>query len=70
MGDQIWGMLATIQFTFFIPVSHIKNTVIKIYRTIMLHVVLYGYETWSFNMLKCQPVGGLESFELCHFNPA
>jgi hypothetical protein len=27
-----------------------KNLEIKIYRTIILHVVLYGYETWSLNL--------------------
>jgi len=27
-----------------------KNTKIKIYRTIILPVVLYGYETWSMTM--------------------
>ena len=27
-----------------------KNLKIKIYRTIILPVVLYGYETWSFTL--------------------
>jgi hypothetical protein len=33
--------------TFCLPVCYIKNINIKIYKTIILSVVLYGYETWS-----------------------
>ena len=29
-----------------------KNTKIKIYRTIILHVVLYGYEAWSLTLME------------------
>jgi len=29
-----------------------KNLKIKIYRTVILHVVLYGYETWSLTLRK------------------
>jgi hypothetical protein len=29
-----------------------KNTKIKIYRTIILHVVLYGCDTWSLTLRK------------------
>jgi len=30
----------------------IKNLKIKIYRTIILHIVLYGCETWSLKLRK------------------
>ena len=47
------GMLAIIRCRiFFLPVCYPnkKNTRIKIYRTIILPVVLYGCETWSLTM--------------------
>jgi len=41
-------MLAVIQCRIFcLPVLLFKNLKIKIYRTIILPVVLYGCETWS-----------------------
>jgi hypothetical protein len=41
-------MLAIFQSKiFFLPVSYKKNLKIKIYRTVILPVVLYGCETWS-----------------------
>jgi hypothetical protein len=41
-------MLAIIQSKIFsLPVSHQKNLKIKIYKTVILPVVLYGCETWS-----------------------
>jgi hypothetical protein len=41
-------MLAIIQSDIFcFPVSYQKNPKIKIYKTVILLVVLYGYETWS-----------------------
>jgi hypothetical protein len=35
--------------SFFFP-SHIKNLKIKIYKTVILPVVLYGCETWSLTL--------------------
>jgi hypothetical protein len=32
--------------------SHIKNVKIKIYKTVILPVVLYGCETWSLTLRK------------------
>jgi hypothetical protein len=44
-------MLATIQSrTFCLLVCYQKNLKIKIYKTIILPVVLYGYETWSLTL--------------------
>jgi hypothetical protein len=41
-------MLAIIQSKiFYLPVSYKKNLKIKIYKTVILPVVLYGCETWS-----------------------
>jgi hypothetical protein len=41
------GMLTIIQSKIFcLPVSYQKNLKIKIYKTVMLPVVLYGCETW------------------------
>jgi hypothetical protein len=41
-------MLASIQSKIFcVPVSLSKNLKIKIYKTVILSVVLYGRETWS-----------------------
>jgi hypothetical protein len=34
----------------FFPVLYKKNLKIKIYRTVILPVVLYGYETWSLTL--------------------
>jgi hypothetical protein len=44
-------MLAIIQSKiFFLPVSYQKNLKIKIYKTIILPVVLHGCETWSLTL--------------------
>jgi hypothetical protein len=44
-------MLAIIQSKIFcLPVSYQKNLKIKIYKTVILPVVLYGCETWSLNV--------------------
>jgi hypothetical protein len=40
-------MLAIIQSRIFCLPSHIKNIKIKIHKTVILPVVLYGCETWS-----------------------
>jgi len=41
-------MLAVIRCSFLSSILSSKNVKFKIYRTIMLPVVLYGCETWSF----------------------
>jgi hypothetical protein len=44
-------MFATIRSRTFCPlVCCIKNIKIRIYKTIILHVVLYGCETWSLTL--------------------
>jgi hypothetical protein len=44
-------MLASIQSKiFFLPVSYQKNVKIKIHKTVILLVVLYGCETWSLTL--------------------
>jgi hypothetical protein len=49
--DYIRGMLAIIQSKIFcLPVSYIKKLTIKIYKTVILPVVLYGCETWSLTL--------------------
>ena len=46
-------MLAIIRCRIFcLPGYYPKNLKIKIYRTIILPVVLYGYETWSLTLRK------------------
>jgi hypothetical protein len=46
--DKIQGMLAIIQSKIFLSSRLIsKNLKIKIYRTVILPVMLYGCETWS-----------------------
>jgi hypothetical protein len=41
-------MLAIIQSKIFcVPISYQKNLKVKIYKTVILPVVLYGCETWS-----------------------
>jgi hypothetical protein len=50
-ADSIQGMLAIIQSKIFcLPVSCQKNLKIKIYKTVILPVVLYGCETWSLTL--------------------
>jgi hypothetical protein len=36
--------------TFFVPVSYQRNLKIKVYKTVILPVVLYGCETWSLTL--------------------
>jgi hypothetical protein len=44
-------MLAIIQSKIFcLPVSYQKNLKIKIYKTVILPLVLYGWETWSLTL--------------------
>jgi hypothetical protein len=43
-------MLAIIQSKFFCPPSYIKNLKIKIYKNVILPIVLYGCETWSLTL--------------------
>jgi hypothetical protein len=44
-------MLAIMQSKIFcLPVSYQKNLKIKIYKTVILPIVLYGCETWSLNL--------------------
>jgi hypothetical protein len=53
-ADYIWGMLATWHFAFqnLLSSCHKKNMEIKINETLILSVVLYGCETWSFMLRK------------------
>jgi hypothetical protein len=53
-------MLAIIQSKICLPVSYKKNLKIKIYKTVILLVVLYGCETWS---LTLREEHGLRVFE-------
>jgi hypothetical protein len=46
-ADYIWGMLATIRFSLLSSRLLSRNVKVKIYKTIILPVVLYGGETWS-----------------------
>ena len=43
-----------------------KNIKIKIYRTIILPVVLYGYETWSLTLREEHKLRGVSS-DICEF---
>jgi hypothetical protein len=44
-------VLATVQFRIFcLPLSSIKQ--IKIYKTVILPVILYEFETWSVTLMK------------------
>jgi hypothetical protein len=50
-GDEILGMLTTIQFRIFLFSQLIsKNLKIKIYKNIISPVILYGCETWSLTL--------------------
>jgi hypothetical protein len=46
-ADCIQGMLATIRFRVLSSRLLSRNVKVKIYKTIILPVVLYGSETWS-----------------------
>jgi hypothetical protein len=55
------GMLVTIQFRkLFLPIFSLKSFRIKICKTIIFSVVLYGCETWS---LMFREEHGLRMFE-------
>jgi hypothetical protein len=44
-------MFAVIPYVIFcLPFCYLKNLKVKIYRTIILPVVLYGCETWSLTL--------------------
>jgi hypothetical protein len=43
-------MLAIIQYKSFVFPSHIKKTKFKIYKTVILPLVLYGCETWPLTL--------------------
>jgi len=50
-ADWSWAMLVIIQCRIFcLPVCYPKSKKIKIYRTIILPVALYGCETWSLTL--------------------
>ena len=50
-ADSSRGMLAIIRRRIFcLPVCYSKNIKIKIYRTVILPVVLYGCETWPLTL--------------------
>jgi hypothetical protein len=52
-------MLATLQFRILcLPFWYLKPIKIKIYRTKILHVVLYGCETWSATLREEQRLKG------------
>jgi hypothetical protein len=52
-------MLPTIQCRTFCLLS--KNIKIKMYKTITLHVVLYGCETWSLTLREEHRLGVFEN---------
>jgi len=54
-------MLAIIRCRIFcVPVCYPKYIKIKIYRTIILPVVLYGCETWSLTLREVRRLRGFE----------
>jgi hypothetical protein len=58
-------MLAIIQFKIFChPVSYQKNLKIKIYKTVILPVLLYGCETWSLTLREEHRLRVFENREL------
>jgi hypothetical protein len=60
-GDLIWVMLAAIQSrTFFLLVCCLKNVKIRIYKTTILPVFMYGCETFC---LTLREQHGLRVFE-------
>ena len=60
-ADSSRGMLAIIRRRIFcLPVCYSKNIKIKIYRTVILPVVLYGCEAWLLTLRKKH---GLKVFE-------
>jgi hypothetical protein len=53
----------------FVFPSHIKNLKIKIYKTVILPVVLYGCETWSLTFGEEHRLGVSENGVLRIFGP-
>jgi hypothetical protein len=49
-GDQSLVMLATIQLRTLVFFSAVSNIKIRMYKTIILPVDLYGCETWSLRL--------------------
>jgi hypothetical protein len=62
-------MLAIIQSKIFVFPSHIKNLKIKIYETVILPFVMYGYETWSLMLREEHKLRVSESRVLRIFGP-
>jgi hypothetical protein len=54
---------------FYLPVCYPKNTKIKIYRTIIVPVVLYGCETWSVTLREEHRLRVFEKRVLTIFGP-
>jgi hypothetical protein len=58
-------MLANVPFTIFLSSHlHSKHFKIKIYKTVILPVVLYVYETWSFTLREEHRLGMFENWVL------
>jgi hypothetical protein len=51
-ADKIWGMLVTIQFSLLSSSLLFRNIKVKIYKTMIFPVVLYGCETWSLTLTE------------------
>jgi hypothetical protein len=63
-------MLAIIQSKIFcLPVSYQKNLKIKIYKIVLLPVVLYGCESWSLNLREEHRLRVFEKRVLSMFGP-
>jgi hypothetical protein len=63
-------MLTIIQTKIFcLPVSYQKNLKIKIYKTVILPVVLYGCETWSLTLREEHRLRVFENRALRVFGP-
>jgi hypothetical protein len=68
--DLIQEMLAIIQSKIFcLPVSYQNNLKIKIYKTVILPVVLYGCETWSLTLGEEHTLRVFENRVLKIFGP-
>jgi hypothetical protein len=63
-------MLAVFQFKIFcLLVSYKKNLKIKVYKTVILPVVLYGCETWSLTLREEHRLKVFENRVLRIFGP-
>jgi hypothetical protein len=67
--DYIQEMCAIIQSKIFVFPSHIKNLKIKIYKTVILLIVLYGGETWSLTLREEHRLRVFEKRVLRIFGP-